>query len=486
MEFRNTAAAGPTFSRIFKLGWWLIALCTLLGLGAGAAYAATQSAQYSSKADILVKPVVRDPLQNSGSGATSISLDTESQLVLSDPVLVAASKNIKGNPSVDSLRSDLTVTAVAGSTVMEVSCVQTGPSLAADCADAVGRAYLANRADTANQLNAAQLAVLKPQLAQAQANLATILKAEQAVANDTAQRLILDAQRQQTTASVNTLQSDVNDAERFSADPGTVLREPAPGKRSSTSKLLIVFAGGVIGLVLGLILAALRAQLDKSIRNARDVEGVIDAPVLAVIPTDGTAEPATVVAPQSQRGKAYYQLTNGVLGTAERIDRSAPKHAHVVGVVAAGAGAAGTSSTVAVNLAHLIAGRGRSVSVMTADTSGAASLIAQLPESSQIKVIDAARNSSIETIVGLEIESGRTVVMDLGPAEDPAVQAKASAAEVVVLATVSKGIRKPELAEIRDGLAAAGIRSLVAVLFKNTVPAAVRAERVGHRVGAVD
>ena len=470
--------AGPSFGRIIRVGWWIIVLSALIGLGLGAMYGASQPSVYSSKVSVQVKPITRDALATSGNSTNSISLDTESQLIQSDGVLSAASSQLATHPAVTALRKDITITAVPGSVVLEITCKQDTPAGAQDCANKLAAAYLSARSDAAVALNKQQIDALSKQLDTASKALTGVINQEQGLDKSNPQKPILDNQRQVLTTEVKNLQSQIDDDNRFVPDAGAVLRTAPPGTSAGISAAILAFGGLVVGAVVGLVIASLRAQFDKHVRSASDVESMLDAPVLAVIPSERVGEPATSTSPESKRATAYHRLSNGVLGTAERQHRMThmdPADAHVIAVVSAGADAPALGAAVTANLAHVIAARSHPVSVLQmAGGTRAADLLGLDVDSrtSTIKIVNPPAGTAIETIIALEVESGRTVLIELGAADEPAVQGQASVAEVVVLACGIKGVTKPELAQIRSGLAGVGIRSLTAAVFEGgAVPA---------------
>jgi len=476
--------AGPSFARILRVGWWIITLSALVGLGLGVMYAASQPTVYSSKVALQVKPITRDALSSSGSSSNSISLDTESQVIESDDVLKAASAAMQTHPLVTKLRKDVTITAVPGSTVLEISCKQDTAVGAQNCATTLAKTYLAARADSYVVINQKQLDSLTTQKATADHALTTVINQEQAAGISDTQRAILENQRQQLTSEAKALQASIDQANRFVADAGVVTKQASVGVKAGISPMILAFGGLVVGAVVGLVLASLRAQFDKLVRSSSDVEKALEAPVLAIIPGDGAKEPATSTAPDGKRATAYHRLSNGVLGTAERQHRlthAGPVGGHVIAVVSAGTNGPALGAAVTANLATLFAGRNRPVSVLQMSGSTLAADLLGLDVTSRpssIKVVNPTSGTAMETIIALEVESGRTVLIELGAAEQPSVQGQASAAEVVVLACGAKGVTKAALAEIRDGLAGVGIRSLTAVVFEGGAVPARTAARV--------
>ena len=58
-----------------------------------------------------------------------------------------------------------------------------------------------------------------------------------------------------------------------------------PAKPFRPNRPLVAFLGSAVGLMLGLGWVAAGVLLDKSLRNERDVEFYLEAPVLALIPS---------------------------------------------------------------------------------------------------------------------------------------------------------------------------------------------------------
>jgi uncharacterized protein involved in exopolysaccharide biosynthesis len=92
------------------------------------------------------------------------------------------------------------------------------------------------------------------------------------------------------------------------ADPGvTVLGEAVtPRHPSFPNKPLILGGGLVLGAGLGLLLSLILELLNRRVRGVEDLDHLIDAPLLAVIPPQvETRQPAAAKPKAAQRGKSF-------------------------------------------------------------------------------------------------------------------------------------------------------------------------------------
>ena len=60
----------------------------------------------------------------------------------------------------------------------------------------------------------------------------------------------------------------------------------APNEPIKPRKMLNIAIGGLLGLILGTILAFFLEYMDNTIKNAKDIERFLDLPVLGIIPKD--------------------------------------------------------------------------------------------------------------------------------------------------------------------------------------------------------
>ena len=103
-----TSAPSPLLAAVRRY-WVLILLSGLVIGAAGAGWAVQRPALYSASASVLVNPVQGTPFNGQAGRAGDSSLQTERLLVVSPPVLAAASTALHGRPSAAALAGNLDV-----------------------------------------------------------------------------------------------------------------------------------------------------------------------------------------------------------------------------------------------------------------------------------------------------------------------------------------------------------------------------------------
>jgi polysaccharide biosynthesis transport protein len=163
------------------------------------------------------------------------------------------------------------------------------------------------------------------------------------------------AERDRLQLTVNGKVIEMNLPKRGSVD---VIDPAVPNKKPvKPNKKLVIPAGVVGGLILGILLAFFIEYLDTSVKTIDDVERALQAPVLGVIPQNVGL--LIDEGPESPHGEAYRVLRTNVL-----FSRKDPK-LNTVTVVSGGAGE-GKSTTI-FNLATVFAQNGQRVLVVDSD-----------------------------------------------------------------------------------------------------------------------
>jgi capsular exopolysaccharide synthesis family protein len=172
-------------------------------------------------------------------------------------------------------------------------------------------------------------------------------------------------ERQSVQARLDQLGRDL--AENGAADrsAGQMVGPTSPAHQSSTPLVATLLAGGIMGLLLGSLLAYGLEGLRGRIRTSREIEDVFGSPVLGVVPLvrDAPREDlrkalAIETDSESPVAEAFRVLRSSVL-------RHAGEDARVLLVTSGEAGEG--KSTTAANLAVRIAGSGKQVVLVDAD-----------------------------------------------------------------------------------------------------------------------
>jgi capsular exopolysaccharide synthesis family protein len=176
----------------------------------------------------------------------------------------------------------------------------------------------------------------------------------------------LDPSSQADGNAINSLQQTLSDARGAAAtqdgDASVVTRAAAPSAPSSPKPTRNALIGGFAGLLLGLMLALTREQLDRRVRHSKGLEDVFGLPVLANVPKSKVLG--------SQNGKALDRLPPRE-AEAFQILRANLHYLNtdrdVSSVVVTSTGIGDGKSTVSLNLAKADAVVGKKVLLVEAD-----------------------------------------------------------------------------------------------------------------------
>lgn len=250
------------YFRILYTHWVLIVIVTMLGAGAGIVVTLLDTPKYEAQAKLYVS--VRTDSQASGdllqgSNFARENMTTFVELTTTESVLAPVAEELDLDASVRQLADQITVSAPADSTLMNISVVDENPSQAATIANEVG------------------------------ARMRTLIEEELEPPHD-----------DNTTSPVQiTMVQTAN--------------EPASpvSPRPRTNLVL----GLILGLAIGVGIAILRTVLDTRIRTTEDIEQISDAPILGRIAHDPKAHKKPLIVhldPMSPRAESFRTLRTNV------------------------------------------------------------------------------------------------------------------------------------------------------------------------------
>ncbi len=256
------------------LPWWagvhalpaLAAGVLALGVALGAGAAWVQPRPWSSSSSVLVGVPVTGSQDQTVRASQLVNMDTEVQVALSREVLDAAATSL-GAPA-GALVGDVTATVPAGTQVIEVTAEATTGVTAQRRAAAVTQAYLDLRAaEAADQL------LTEQESAQARVEsltdqLRTARSEQGQTAEDSTERLLLDAQVDALTTVLTDERARLYGVEGSAPTPGNVLGAATQPVRGGLAPVLLVGAGTLGGLVGGLLLTWLVLVLAQTVRSA--------------------------------------------------------------------------------------------------------------------------------------------------------------------------------------------------------------------------
>jgi Mrp family chromosome partitioning ATPase/capsular polysaccharide biosynthesis protein len=272
----------------------LVVVVTVLGAIAGAGYAEHSGHSFTATAQVLVIPSTQGPSGTSAQQSfTQANMTTEQTVAQSSPVVLKAAKLLHERASTlqAAVAKHLTVTVPATtlttSNLLQISWQAKSPSAAQAGANAFANAYLSYRRQLlASQLNS-QTGSLRQALTAVQAQFTkvhsqlnrtpTTSPAHQSLALKLNELGSVEAADNSQLASLST----------YNDTGGSLIAAARPVAPTGLSHKVFVVVGGLLGLLIGLILAFVRDVFDDRIRDVPQFEQKLGAPTLGVLPPGG-------------------------------------------------------------------------------------------------------------------------------------------------------------------------------------------------------
>lgn len=335
---------------------WYVVLAVIVAVGASLAVAKKSAKLYSASAQVLVP-------SNSG-GSDSNSISTEIAILESGAVQQVVSKTLPDTGTV-------TASQVGESALISVTSEAAEAKLAAKQANAWASAYVQYRQAQERNAVLASNGILEQQIATLQQQINQLDGQLQSLPTTGSVQAEVQTRRNSLVDQQSALQAQINQAE--AQTPGATLA-PAiltaavpPSKPTGTSLPQAGIEGLGAGLLVGVALAFLFEYLDDSITVREQLEAELggEVPVLGSIPewtrrrdVRAPAVPA-LAEPTSAAAESYRALRTSLHFT------GADAPGSLIEVVASSTGEG--SSSIASNLAVLMARAGRRVVLVDAD-----------------------------------------------------------------------------------------------------------------------
>ena len=173
------------------------------------------------------------------------------------------------------LANQVTVTVPPNTTVLTIGFSAATAEDAQDGASAFAQAYLENRTDSAQDVLAADVARLNEQIEEVSAQIedTTVGISRLNGPDEGADRAFLIARRENLNSQLASYNAQLAPLVGTIVNPGQVITEAQlPRTPIDPNPMVIIPAGLMAGLVIGLALAGLRERADKRIHTAADVE----------------------------------------------------------------------------------------------------------------------------------------------------------------------------------------------------------------------
>jgi polysaccharide biosynthesis transport protein len=352
----DAAADLREYLLIFRRRWLLIAVVTVLVLGAAIAQAVSATPIYESEAKVL-----------SRAGSDATDLQTEREVMSSTAVANRVKDNLDLAASPTELIDNLSVTVPAATRVLIITYSAPAPDLAQRVAQAFAEQYLAYRQEAAVQATSTAGAAIQKRIGSVEGELRTVNATIARLPDDSAEQRAAIAQRDSLFGELAGLRIQLAS---ITTAPGAVgeIIEPAnrPLQPASPNMKMNAAAGLFLGLLLGAALAILRDRSTQALGGRQGFERLLQRPVLGAIPNDPSSGKrdaprlVTVEDPDGPVAEAYRALATKLPVLSKRHD------SRVVMVLSPSAGEG--KSSIAANLAVTLAEEGRTVLLISADT----------------------------------------------------------------------------------------------------------------------
>jgi capsular exopolysaccharide synthesis family protein len=346
----------------------MVAVVTVAGVAAGLFYGtAVVKPSYTSTATVLVTPITPDV--SPASVDQLVAMGTEQQIAESTAVAALAKGRLKTPDTVTDLQSKLKVGVDNTTQLMTIGCTDTTKAGALGCAVAYADSYLQYRSQQAAQARDARVASANAALAPIDAQIvAATQQLADAPVNSAAAATAQESLRSLGNEAAPYRQTLGDMARLNVGDPGLVV-SPAerPDSPDGFTPPFLGLLGGLVGLLLGVLLAFGRDRTDDRLRGRVDLEEYLHAPVLATVPRtrrtgrNGRLAPTLVTMqhPDSPASEAYRALRTRLLVMAEREG--------VKTIMVASPSGEDGRTAIAANLAVSLAQVGKRVVLVSAD-----------------------------------------------------------------------------------------------------------------------
>jgi Mrp family chromosome partitioning ATPase len=363
--------------------WWVVALATLLGLGAAGAWAQTQEPVWESTTSVLVHPAEQDTNVVGGRTQGEVNLDTEAQLVRSTAVaagaaeLLATEAEAPDTPPAlaavppDELARRVSVEVPPNTSVLVITFSDPTPAGAQAGARAFAEAYLQHREQSARSDLAARTTAIETKIEELNSSLTEVNERLLGALPDSSVEANLLSRHATVTSQLNTMTGRLDELVTATVAAGTVISEARlPTHPSAPQPAIILASGAALGLVVGVGAAGLSERLARRVHRPGDVSRRLGLPVLAALSPATAPRRDEIASPYGPSGRAFDRLRNEVVASERSSaasdavgfgasERSSAATGRVIVVTSASSGV--TSSLIATNLAASLSRSGHEV-----------------------------------------------------------------------------------------------------------------------------
>lgn len=264
-------------------GKWIILATCVVGLALGVLLAKTTAKVYGANATIEIaagSTISPNASPNDLQLASQGQAQTDATVIGTKSFLeVIKSHVLGGRLSAGEIQSRLKTTAVANTSLVQIS--TTGPTLdeARQLANDVGNQFVQYQQNAAQTTSGSQQEQIRAQLQDVNRQISALARTNTQAATDQ-----LDSLR----SARSTLETQLAAVISNGIVQGGSVRLTAPAAGSATPiqprPMLDALAGFMLGLAAGVGLAWLRARLDRGVHSSSEAEELLGAPLLVAVP----------------------------------------------------------------------------------------------------------------------------------------------------------------------------------------------------------
>ncbi len=221
--------------------------------------------RYSATASVAVSPVSIAPFASTRL-SDQVNMQTEAAIATSRAVSTEAARALDGAATADELRDATTVAVPSQSLILRITATSSRSAWSVDAANAMARAYLADRQRNASAAAARITRTIDTQITQ--------LRRERAgsVGEDAS---FIDTE-------IVRLSGEKTQLQRVALNPGRIVTlAESPARRSTPARWTMVLAGVVGGALLGLLAVLVLPRLEPRVRRPLDAAAILDAPAVS-------------------------------------------------------------------------------------------------------------------------------------------------------------------------------------------------------------
>jgi capsular exopolysaccharide synthesis family protein len=347
------------YLRILRRHVALLLTIVVLIVALATGYTLRLTPTYTSSSEVLVKPISPDPLVQG-----TVNLDTEKSLVTSDAVASLARTALSTDLSASTLAQHVTAEVPGEADILQISFSDSKPRVARAGATAFARAYLDFRRNQAIQSALDTVSQMRSRLAQLQTRFIDARNKAQTLPRGTESRAAAITERDALKTEISLLQQQIIQVGNQTADPGEIVSfATLPQSPSSPNVPVNIVLALLLGIFVAVVTVFLRDRFEARIRSREDLERIVSAPVVGLIPANRAVghHPgfAMTADPQGTGAEAFRVLRTGVLAASRQ---------RGVNVVLVGGALPGEGkTTVACNLAGVLAQADLRVLLLSAD-----------------------------------------------------------------------------------------------------------------------